>query len=105
MSGLVVADTSVFIEYLRGAADQALAVLILKNRVLLSPMVRLELMAGVRKAELKPIERLCNALRPIEDFSSPPSEGLKYFLIRNSRKGWVSENDCSYSCNLFHKFL
>lgn len=72
MSDLVVVDTSVFIEYLRGSSDDALAVLILKNRVLLSPVVRLELLAGVKKSELKTIERLCNALRRIETFASLP---------------------------------
>jgi predicted nucleic acid-binding protein len=61
----------VFIDYLRGDADDAVAVLILKNRVLLSAVVRLELLAGVRKSELKMIERLCNALRQIEHFPSP----------------------------------
>lgn len=71
MSELVVVDTSVFIEYLRGTADDALAVLTLKNQVLLSPVVRLELLAGVRKAESKVIEKLCNALLPIESFASP----------------------------------
>ena len=72
MTDLVVADTSVFIEYLRGNSDDSLAVLILKNCVLLSPVVRLELLAGVKKAELKTVERLCNALRGIETFASPP---------------------------------
>lgn len=71
MTDSVVADTSVFIDYLRGNSDDALAVLILKNRVLLSPVVRLELLAGVKKAELKVVEGLCNALRRIEDFASP----------------------------------
>ena len=71
MSDFVVVDTSVFIQYLRGDADDALAVLTLKNRVLLSPVVRLELLAGVRKSELKTINRLCNALRPIQSFAEP----------------------------------
>lgn len=71
MSGLVVVDTSVFIEYLRGDADDTLTVLTLKNRVLLSPVVRLELLAGVRKRELKSMLTLCNALRPIHEFASP----------------------------------
>ena len=70
MSDLVVVDTSVFIQYLRGDADDALAILVLNNQVLLSPMVRLEILAGVRKMELKAIEKLCNALLPIESFSS-----------------------------------
>ena len=71
MTDLVVVDTSIFIEYLRGTSDDILAVLTLNNKVLLSPIVRLELLAGVRKTELKVIEKLCNALRPIDSFSSP----------------------------------
>lgn|GEM_PF-3596477 len=71
MSDLVVVDTSVFIDYLRGGSDNTLAILTLGNRVLLSPVVRLELLAGVRKTELKTVARLCNALRPIESFASP----------------------------------
>lgn len=71
MTGLVVVDTSVFIQYLRGDSDDSLAVLVLKNRVLLSPVVRLELLAGVRKSEIRTIERLCDALRGIESFAEP----------------------------------
>ena len=71
MKELVVVDTSVFIEYLRGDTDDALAVLTLNNQVLLSPIVKLELLAGVRKSESKSIEKLCNALLPIESFASP----------------------------------
>lgn len=71
MSDLVVVDTSVFIDYLRGDSDDTFSVLTLKNRVLLSPVVRLELLAGVHKKELKTVEKLCNALRPIEKFASP----------------------------------
>lgn len=71
MSSLVVVDTSVFIDYLRGSADDTLSVLTLKNSVLLSPIVRLELLAGARKKEVKMLEKLCNALRPVHDFASP----------------------------------
>lgn len=69
MSNLVLVDTSVFIEYLRNGSEDTLAILILNNRVLLSPVVRLELFAGVRKTEFKIIEKLCNALRPIDAFA------------------------------------
>lgn len=70
MSGVLV-DTSVFIEYLRGESDDALAVLILQNEVLLSPVVRLELLAGVAKGQLKELKRLLSALRTIEAFAAP----------------------------------
>ena len=84
MSGLVVVDTSVFVDYLRGDADDTLSVLTLKNRVLLSPIVRLELLAGVRKKELKTVEKLCNALRLIEEFSSPSECGKLLNRARGS---------------------
>lgn len=71
MKELVIVDTSVFIEYLRGIADDILAVLTLNNQVLLSPIVRLELLAGVRKVELKAVEKLCNALLPVKSFADP----------------------------------
>jgi predicted nucleic acid-binding protein len=71
VSNLVVVDTSVFIKYLRGDADETLSVLTLKNRVLLSPVVRLELLAGVRKRERKSVLKFCDALRPVEQFVSP----------------------------------
>lgn len=85
MTDLVVADTSVFIEYLRGTSDDALAVLILKNRVLLSPVVRLELLVMVKKAELRTIEGLCNALRRIEDFA--PLQECERLLARARGSG------------------
>ena len=76
MSDLVVVDTSVFINYLRGGSDKkssddTVAVLVLNNQVLLSPVVRLELLAGVRKSEAKIIERLCNAMRVVDSFAMP----------------------------------
>ena len=70
MNDLVVVDTSIFIEYLRGTSHQVLAVLTLNNQVLLSPVVRLELLAGARRKELKILERLLNALRPVDSFAS-----------------------------------
>jgi len=85
MKELVVVDSSVFIEYLRGASDDALAVLTLNNQVLLSPIVRLELLAGVRKTEFKAIEKLCNVLLPIDSFASPKE--CEKLLIRARGSG------------------
>ncbi len=84
MSNLVVVDTSVFIKYLRGDADDTLSVLTLKNRVLLSPVVRLELLAAVRKTELKSMKKLCDALRPIENFATPAECEKLLSLARGS---------------------
>ena len=71
MNNLVLVDTSVFIDYLRGSTDDTLSVLILNNQVLLSPVVRLELLSGVRKKELSQLERLLNVLIPIDSFVTP----------------------------------
>ena len=68
---LVLVDTSVFIDYLRGDTDNTLAVLTLRNQVLLSPIVRLELLSGVSKKELPALEKLCGALRQLELFATP----------------------------------
>ncbi len=70
MKDLVLVDTSVFIDYLRGGKDDTLSILILNNQVLLSPVVRLELLAGVRRKELSQLERILNSLIPIEKFRS-----------------------------------
>ncbi len=64
-------DTSVFIDYLRSSSGDALAVLTLNNQVLLSPIVRLELLAGVKKKQSAIIDKLCKALRNIDSFASP----------------------------------
>ncbi len=70
MKGLVLVDTSVFVEYLRGEEDDTLSVLILNNQVLLSPIVKFELLAGVRKQELSQLERLLSTLVQIDEFNS-----------------------------------
>lgn len=70
MKELVLVDTSVFLEYLRGGEDDTLSVLILNNQVLLSPIVKLELLAGVRKQELSQLERLLKTLVQIDIFNS-----------------------------------
>lgn len=71
MNNLIVVDTSVFVDYLRGDTDDTLSVLILNNQVLLSPVVKLELLSGVRKKELRELERLLRVLIPIDSFVTP----------------------------------
>lgn len=69
MNANVIVDTCVFIEYLRGdAKDDDLAILITGNHVILSPVVRLELLAGLSKAQSKIIEELFTSLESISLF-------------------------------------
>jgi predicted nucleic acid-binding protein len=71
VSDLIVVDSSVFIDYFRGKGGDTLAVLIVGNRVLLSSVVRLEILSGVRKGEMSIVERVLNALRPVSSFATP----------------------------------
>ena len=83
MNDLILVDTSVFIEYLRGSLDDTLSVLILNNQVLLSPIVKLELLAGVRRKEVNQLEKLLNSLITISNFQSTD----KYEKILHRAKG------------------
>ena len=49
----VIADTSVFIDFLRGRPAARFEAAVRDNAVLLSPLVRLELLQGVRRDELR----------------------------------------------------
>ena len=81
-SSSVVVDTSVFVDYFRGNSDNALAVLILKNSVLLSSVVKLELMAGVEKRQISVVETLCDSLETESGF---PDIDLCNSLIKKAR--------------------
>jgi predicted nucleic acid-binding protein len=83
----VIVDTSVFVDYLRGNANDALTVITLNNQVLLSAVVRLELLTGVRKTELKALTTLFNGLRQIDSFA-PPADCTR-LLIRARGTGFL----------------
>lgn len=69
MNANILVDTCVFIEYLRGnAQDDDLAILVTGNHVLLSPVVRLELLVGLSKAQSKIIEELFTSIENITSF-------------------------------------
>ena len=55
-------DSSVFIDFLRGESIPKLAELISSNEVLLSSFVRLELLQGVRRSEVKLLGSLLEGL-------------------------------------------
>ena len=77
MSNLVLVDTSVFVSFLRGEGDDALSVLILNNQVLLSAVVRLELLAGVDKFQMRILANLFDSLHASDAFASVSDcEGL-----------------------------
>lgn len=58
-------DTSVFVDFLRGKETPAFKELLLSNEILLSQYVRLELLQGVRKQELRQFEYVLGGLQII----------------------------------------
>ena len=67
---MVVVDTSVLINYLRGDSLPEFEALVLNGEVLLSKVVKLELLSGVRKKEVKSLEILFEGLVELADFAS-----------------------------------
>lgn len=61
----VVVDTSVFIDFLRGKPVPSFERLVSANEVLLSSFVRLELLQGARRSEIKLLSRLLEGLTAI----------------------------------------
>ena len=81
----MIVDTSVFVAYLRGEANDQLAALILNNQVVLSPVVRLELLAGVNKKQSHLLERLFSALHLVDNF--PPPKDCEKLLKKAKGSG------------------
>ena len=84
MSSLLV-DTSCFIAFLRGQDRETLPPLILSGHVVLSAVVKLELLAGVRKDEALILEELLSGLRELSDF--PPIEHCQRLLTLARGRG------------------
>ena len=84
MSSILV-DTSRFVDFLRGVDSHSLPPLILSGRVILSAVVKLELLAGVRKSESKALESLLSGLVQIETFA--PVAQCQRLLVRARGSG------------------
>ncbi len=84
MSSLLV-DTSCFIAFLRGRDRETLPPLILSGHVVLSAVVKLELLAGVRKDEALILEELLSGLHELSDF--PPIEHCQRLLTLARGRG------------------
>jgi predicted nucleic acid-binding protein len=88
LSGLILADTSVIIDFLR--ADTSTKVrnksliekLIIDDRIIISKVVRLELLMGVRKSEQFYLARLIRSFREIASF---PSSEICEEILKKAR--------------------
>jgi len=91
LSGLIIVDTSIFIDFLRADSfsnkeraslfDQ----LIIDDRIILSEVVKLELLMGVRKAERFALARMLGFLRKRGSF--PTSKKCEELLGLAKNKG------------------
>lgn len=83
----VLVDTSVFVNFFRGREVHAFKELLLNNQILLSHLVRLELLQGVRKNEIKHIEFVLEGLQLIPMQAALFEEAEK-ILLKVKNKGW-----------------
>lgn len=81
----ILIDTSCFIEFLRGEDSETVPALILAGKVILSSVVKLELLAEVRKSELLTLDELLSGLAQLEDF--PPVDLTQKLLTRARGRG------------------
>jgi predicted nucleic acid-binding protein len=73
-------DTSVFVDFFRGDTETDLESLIKEDRVLLSQVVRLEIIKGVTKGETKKISHLLEGLEVLPEF--PPAIACNELLLK-----------------------
>ena len=85
MTQPVLVDTSSFIAFLRGDDLETLPPLILSGWVVLSSVVKLELLAGVRRSEVPTLEDLLSGLTGLETL--PPVEHCTRLLSRARGRG------------------
>ncbi len=62
----VLVDTSVFVNFFRGRQEPKFEALLNNNQILLSQFVKLELLQGVKKSEIKLLEDVLGGLEVID---------------------------------------
>jgi predicted nucleic acid-binding protein len=82
---LVVVDTSSFVDYLRNGEGSVVPHLAVQNVILLSKIVRIELLKGARKADRKLLLNLLDGLIPLESF--PPAALVEEIVLRLHGRG------------------
>ena len=80
MSGKILVDTSVFIDFFRGKYIKELELAIKEDRVVLSQIVLLELIKGIIKTEIKKVVSFLDGLEILPDF--PPAVACQELFIK-----------------------
>lgn len=79
MNSKVIVDTSCFIGYLRDGKDSAIPALAIADAILLSAVVRLELLKGARRSERRALLHFLDGLSSVSEF--PPVAAVESLLL------------------------
>jgi predicted nucleic acid-binding protein len=85
LSAVVLVDTCSFIDYFRGEEESILPVLAARDQILLSKVVRLELLKGTRRVDRRTVLNLFEGLKQLPDF--PPAKLAEEILFRLHGRG------------------
>jgi len=85
LSGKILVDTSVFIDFFRGKYIKELELAIKEDRVVLSQIVLFELIKGIIKTEIKKVVSFLDGLEILPDF--PPAVACQELLIKAKSLG------------------
>ncbi len=81
MKRLVLIDTCAFVEYLRDGKNEVVPTLVAHGSSILSKVVRLELLKGVRRSDRTTLTRLFEGVTQIPDFPSPEQVEKNLFTL------------------------
>lgn len=85
MKQRILVDTSSFIEYLRDAKESLIPALAMKDAIILSKVVRLELIKGTKKSQRKLLLHFLDGLFPLDEF--PSSALVEKLLLQLHGRG------------------
>ena len=86
MSAQVLVDTCSFIDYFRGSEDSPIAYLASQDTILLSKVVRMELLKGTRRQDRKSLLNLFDGFKQLSDF--PPANLTEQTLLQLHGRGF-----------------
>ena len=86
MTAHVLVDTCSFVDYFRGAEDSPILDLAAGDRILLSRVVRLELLKGTSRNDRKALLNLFDGFKQLSDF--PPAGLTEQILLRLHGRGF-----------------
>lgn len=81
----VLVDTSSFVDYFREAKESVIPLLAMKDAIILSRVVRIELLKGTARRDRRLLLNFLDGLFPLEDF--PSADSVEELLLQLQGKG------------------